>query len=121
MSGGSYDYAYSRVADMADEIERNSPPPEPGDAVYVGRELLTPEASAPVLARIRAERLWFAGLMRVVSRAMRAVEWVDSSDCGPGDELAPIQAVRDYAMPTIDDCEPAEDAPREVDSVEVAP
>jgi hypothetical protein len=64
MSGGSYDYAYGRVAEMADRLEGNSP-------------------DSP-------ERMAFVAHLRKVAKAMRDIEWVDSSDKSPGDEMAAI-------------------------------
>jgi hypothetical protein len=106
MSGGSYDYLYSRVEQMADDMERRdardardaATDPDLGARVYSSAEhrLLTVEESAPIVARVAAERTWFTGLLRLVSKAMRDVEWVDSSDCSPGDEVEAIDAVRAY-------------------------
>lgn len=70
MSGGSYDYLYCKVEDMADRIV------EAGD---------TPE------------RRRFAEHLRRVANAMHAIEWVDSCDLGRGDENAAIRAVFDPA------------------------
>lgn len=70
MSGGSYDYLYCRVEDMADRIV------QAGD---------TPE------------RRRFAEHLRRVANAMHAIEWVDSCDLGRGDENAAIRAVFDPA------------------------
>jgi hypothetical protein len=102
MSGGSYDYAYSRVEQMADDMERrerrDAPDVDRGARVYDSgaHRLLTVEESAPIIARVAAERTWFTGLLRLVAKAMRDVEWVDSSDCSPGDEVEAIDAVRAY-------------------------
>lgn len=65
MSGGSYDYLYCKVEEMADRIG-NTP-----------------------------ERQRFAKHLRRVAKAMHAIEWVDSCDWGKGDENAPIRAVFD--------------------------
>lgn len=65
MSGGSYDYLFRRVDDMADELERS------GDII----------------------RQAFAAHLRLVAKAMHDVEWVDSCDYGPGDDHAAIRAV----------------------------
>lgn len=100
MSGGHYDHAYHHVVDMAETMAREDARAdvEVGGRVYdsTTRTLLTVEESAPILARVAAERAWFAGLLHVVADAMRAVEWVDSCDCGPGDEVKAIDAVRAY-------------------------
>ena len=66
MSGGSYDYLYGRVRDMAGEIRDQHTNP---------------------LRRAFAEHL------RLVADAMHDIEWVDSSDYGPGDEDAAIRKV----------------------------
>lgn len=60
MSGGSYDYAYSKVMDMVDEMERFE---------HSGFAPSTPL------------RIAFRGLLERVAVAMKAVEWVDSGDC----------------------------------------
>jgi len=63
MSGGSYDYAYGKIQDMADNLR-----------------LTTPLRRA------------FQSLLRKVATACHDIEWVDSSDCNPGDENAAIRA-----------------------------
>jgi hypothetical protein len=65
MSGGSYDYAYARVQDMASSM-------------------LNRDAS-PL-------RVAFARHLKKVADAMQAVEWVDSCDSARGDEDEPIRA-----------------------------
>jgi hypothetical protein len=66
MSGGSYDYLFGRIQDAATQVERTRPTP---------------------LRRAFAEHL------RLVAKAMHAVEWVDSCDYGSGDEDEVIRAV----------------------------
>jgi len=63
MSGGSYDYAYCKVADMADQLSHSG----------------------------SNERKAFARLLRNVAQAMHDVEWVDSGDMCKGDESKAIQ------------------------------
>lgn len=70
MSGGSYDYLYCKVEDMADRIGKFSNTPE---------------------------RKRFSEHLRRVAKAMYAIEWVDSCDWGKGDENAAIRAVFDPA------------------------
>jgi hypothetical protein len=72
MSGGSYDYAYTRVNDFADQLRRHI---DCNDCGY----------SNPSLRRAFLEHLL------KVSDAMQAIEWNDSSD-GDKDEQAKIQA-----------------------------
>ena len=72
MSGGSYDYAYTRVNDMVDKLETSEYSPQ-----------------TPL-------RIAFRGLLERVAVAMKAVEWVDSGDCSEGDEDAAIRACFDY-------------------------
>jgi len=101
MSGGSYDYAYHGVADMADALEHRDAKWADGPAggqVYdhAGRRMLSVEESAPILARARERRAWFAKLLRKVAKAMHDIEWVDSSDYGPGSEVAAIDAVEAF-------------------------
>ncbi len=61
MSGGSMDYFYSRVEDVAGSIR-----------------LTTPLRRA------------FRSHLCLVAQALHDIEWVDSSDYGPGDEDAAI-------------------------------
>ena len=63
MSGGSYDYIYSRIEDLANEIRPTSP-----------------------------LRKAFKTHLRKVAKACHDIEWVDSSDCSPGDEDEAIRA-----------------------------
>lgn len=59
MSGGSYDYAYQRVADVADEIR------------------LTSCCSEYVSVKLRQA---FKAHLKKVAAAMKAIEWNDSCD-----------------------------------------
>lgn len=69
MSGGSYDYCYCKVEDIAYRIEGT------------GR-----------CTETKAARAAFAAHLRLVANALHAIEWVDSCDYSSGDELAPIRA-----------------------------
>ena len=64
MSGGSYDYAYSKIEDLSMCIRENDNP----------------------------HRVAFKKLLRLCAEAARAIEWVDSGDYAPGDEDKPIDA-----------------------------
>jgi len=77
MSGGSYDYAYHRVNDVADTVE-----------------VRLVEAERDPSSNALAERRWFVEHLRLVAKAMRDVELVDSSDYSPGDELEAIAKLR---------------------------
>lgn len=66
MSGGSYDYAYLKVDEFANDLRKIQTDPR---------------------------RAAFAQLLRLVASAMRDIEWVDSCDNGPGDEHEAIDAV----------------------------
>lgn len=63
MSGGSYDYAYSRVEELACAIRCDSP-----------------------------LRRAFCDHLRLVAKALHDIEWVDSYDTAPGSEDAAIRA-----------------------------
>ena len=65
MSGGSYDYLYSRVEEAADALAGRNPTPT---------------------------RRAFAAHLRLVAKAMHDIEWVDSCDYCDGDEDAAIRA-----------------------------
>lgn len=87
MSGGSYDYAYHKVEQMADDLEhsyarqRIMPDPEGYDV---------PDSKNPDKDPRRA---LFAKFLWQVAKAMHAIEWVDSADWGTGDEYPHIEAV----------------------------
>ena len=63
MSGGSHDYAYTRVEEFASHPSLHTTP----------------------------DRRAFAALLSDVAEAMHDIEWVDSSDYAPGDENAAIE------------------------------
>lgn len=65
MSGGSYEYSYRKVQDMAEQLQGSKNP-------------------------LRAA---FSRHLFLVADAMKDVEWVDSCDCMPGDENEAIQKV----------------------------
>lgn len=71
MSGGSYDYFYSRLEHVADQVSRSR-----------GID----ENTRPALRRA------FAAHLCKVAEAMRSIEWNDSGD-GDGREIARIEAV----------------------------
>lgn len=58
MSGGHYDYLSDKVRAFAEALEVNGDP----------------------------KRKAFKKLMALVAQAAHDIEWVDSGDCGPGDE-----------------------------------
>jgi hypothetical protein len=66
MSGGSYDYIGFRIRDLRDQIRSQDKDPR---------------------------RASFAKLMSLVGDAMHDIEWVDSGDCGEGDEHKSIDKV----------------------------
>ncbi len=70
MSGGSLEYAYSKVGYIADDVESQA---------------RTPLHKA------------FASHLRDVANALRDLEWVLSGDYGPGDEIESIRKVVDKA------------------------
>ena len=65
MSGGSWDYAYCKIEEIANTLRRQSCP----------------------------KRKALGRLLLLVADAMHDIEWVDSSDYGPGDENASIERV----------------------------
>ena len=78
MSGGSYDYAYNQVEEIARNIQSN--------------------AGTPL-------RRAFAKHLERVAQALHDIEWVDSGDYGQGDEIKAINAVinPDMVLNTIKD------------------
>ncbi len=65
MSGGSWDYVYHQFDEVAERLEQE---PQP-------------------LRRALGKHI------RLVSIAMHSIEWVDSCDYGPGDEIDDIEKV----------------------------
>jgi len=81
MSGGSYNYAYCKVQDMADSLINQKEP----------------------------FRQAFGKHLQEVAKAMKAVEWVDSCDCSYPHDLEAIEKVltdieHREARILIDDC-----------------
>ena len=64
MSGGSWNYAYSNLDDIAGRLDRSREP----------------------LRRAMAPKV------RALAKALHDIEWVDSADYAPGDEEAAIRA-----------------------------
>lgn len=73
MSGGSYDYIYSKIQDI---------------------ELRSTEENP--------RRAAFQKLLKLVASAMRDIEWVDSCDYGRGDENKAIDLVFSFLTATPD-------------------
>ncbi len=65
MSGGSYDYAYARVEEMAAKLKEQKDP----------------------------LRIAFGRHLEAVAKAMHDVEWVDSCDYEKGDDVEAIERV----------------------------
>ena len=72
MSGGKYEYACFRIAQLADDIECNK------------------DATMTLL------REWFVEHLRLVSDAANDIEWVDSYDYGEGREVVAIVACAEH-------------------------
>jgi len=100
MSGGRYHYAYQHIGTLADDLEAElgrTPAEPPPDARVWSRERrgwIEGEEAAAVLRAVDAERAWLVRVLRAVGKAAHDVEWVDSGDYGPGDEVEAIRAVR---------------------------
>lgn len=75
MSGGSYDYAYHRIEELADAILEHMRDPDCEHS-----------------SEARALRAQFADHLRLVAAAAHAIEWVDSGDYSPDDEIPAIEA-----------------------------
>ena len=89
MSGGSYDYAYHRIYDMADKVEA-ALVPCPCDRVKHWCECPSANVTDKETRRLRTE---FAAMLRKVAKAAHDIEWVDSGDYGPGDEIEALRRV----------------------------
>jgi hypothetical protein len=64
MSGGSWDYVFSKFDETAERLLRDG----------------------------RLERRALGRLVAKIGRAMKAIEWVDSCDDSPGDEVSDIRS-----------------------------
>lgn len=64
MSGGSWNYIYSKFQNTADELS----------------------CSSCIYRRVLGEKI------QLIAEALKAIEWVDSGDWVPGDEIEPIRA-----------------------------
>lgn len=73
MSGGKYDYIHCKIEEFIEELELKN------DA---GIEI--------------PQRVAFKELLCLVATAAHEIEWVDSGDCGEGDEIEAIEAVFEY-------------------------
>lgn len=69
MSGGSYDYLCYKIEDAAESLHRTESD---------------------------SRRSSFQKLLRLISKAMHDIEWVDSCDYGNGDDYASIDAVFEF-------------------------
>lgn len=76
MSGGSMNYLYLKVREVCD-------PDISSDLIQVEG----PDVKSPILRKA------FRDHLLLVADALKAIEWVDSSDSGPGDEDDAIRAV----------------------------
>lgn len=65
MSGGSWNYVYSQIQDVADRLQR--------------RDQST-------------DRRALGALLELAAKALHDIEWVDSCDYGEGDDLPAIRA-----------------------------
>lgn len=72
MSGGQYDYFFSKLSCFISDVRYNRDSP------------LTPK------------REQFLKLLELVEKACHDIEWVDSADMGPGDEDAALDAVFNF-------------------------
>lgn len=75
MSGGAYSYAYLRLDEFIEEVRKRD------------------ERADDLTFEVRCVRATFMAHLQRVSSAMREVEWVDSGDNGPGDEVEAIRKV----------------------------
>lgn len=66
MSGGHYEYAYMKLEDFADQLEL--------------------EGGCPGYCASPEVREKFRELVKLVARAMHAIEWNDSGDGNPNEE-----------------------------------
>jgi 2-hydroxychromene-2-carboxylate isomerase len=91
MSGGSYDYTFSRIEDMAQSITPKTP----------------------------LRKAFKAHLLKV-AKACHDIEWVDSCDMSDGDENAAIKACLGSDGPALVICEAIKDAHKAKAELEAA-
>ena len=70
MSGGAYNYASFQLDRFIKEFEKS--------------------------LKNDSRRIMFNSLLKLVSKAIHEIEWVDSGDCSPGDEYKSIDKVFDF-------------------------
>ncbi len=87
MSGGSWDYLYSRVTEAASRLEET--PLESADSFELGYKVPTTITRED----IQYSRMALGQLLRLVADALHDIEWVDSSDYGNGREVEAINKV----------------------------
>lgn len=105
MSGGSYDYAYSRMFDFVVELEARLDDGRVHD-ICVDGVWLAPGVlgHAHKANDVFHARVLFLLLARQVADIMRTIEWVDSGDKGVGDEVAPIREL----LRSVKEAQPAD-------------
>jgi hypothetical protein len=91
MSGGAYQYAFYRIEELAADIAATSP----------------------------LRKVFKAHLVKV-AKACRDIEWVDSGDCGPGDEDEAIRACLGENVQALVIAEVVADAERAIVGLEEA-
>lgn len=72
MSGGQYDYFFSKLSCFISDVRYNRDSP------------------------LTSKREQFLKLLELVEKACHDIEWVDSADMGPGDEDAALDAVFNF-------------------------
>lgn len=77
MSGGSYDYAFRRIEELASAIRTRA------------------ETELALSDDARELRHEFAGRLELFARAAHAIEWADSGDTAEGGEVGAIRAALD--------------------------
>lgn len=78
MSGSSWDYFYQKLDAVALRLIESDP------------KQFSPE--------VLEARFMLGGLLRLAAGALHDIEWVDSNDKSPGDELEAISRVLDFHM-----------------------
>lgn len=90
MSGGSYDYAYRHLEELARAVRTRA------------------ETELTLTDDVRALRHEFADRLELCAKAAHAIEWADSGDTSEGSEVGAIRAALDGSV-----------APREPESLDV--
>ncbi len=113
MSGGSYDYFCSKVSDFIQQLKDNEEfyerdskwendhyPTVPRVWNREAKVWIEGEEAEKIIAQAHLERRWFMELLEHVATVAHDIEWVDSGDYGPGDEVFSLAKLKEFIKST---------------------